>query len=66
MDSKLELFLNKVNLSKEDYKYFNDAKLLKIIASKDKKNWNFVPILKIAIFWCSWEWDDISYIFNTC
>ena len=30
MDSKLELFLNKVNLSKEDYKYFNDAKLLKI------------------------------------
>ena len=42
MDSKLELFLNKVNLSKEDYKYFNDAKLLKIIASKDKKNWNFV------------------------
>ncbi len=42
MDSKLELFLNKINLSKDDYKYFNDGKILKIISTKDKLNWNFV------------------------
>ena len=42
MDSKLELFLSKINLSKDDYKYFEDGKILKIISSKDKLNWNFV------------------------
>ena len=30
MDSKLELFLNKINLPKEDYNYFNEGKILKI------------------------------------
>ena len=42
MDSKLELLLNKINLSKDDYRYFNDGKILKIISTKDKLNWNFV------------------------
>ena len=30
MDSKLELFLSKINLPKEDYNYFNEGKILKI------------------------------------
>ncbi len=42
MDSKLELFLNKINLSKDDYKYFDGGKILKIISSKDRLNWNFI------------------------
>lgn len=42
MDSKLELFLNKINLPKDDYKYFDGGKILKIISSKDKLNWNFI------------------------
>lgn len=42
MDSKLELFLSKINLSKDNYKYFDEGKILKIISSKDKLNWNFI------------------------
>ena len=42
MDSKLELFLNKINLPKEDYNYFNEGKILKIKSTKDKLNWNFI------------------------
>ena len=30
MDSKLELFLSKINLPKEEYNYFNEGKILKI------------------------------------
>ena len=46
MDSKLELFLNKINLSKDDYKYFDNARIIKIISSKDKLNWNFIIEVK--------------------
>lgn len=42
MDSKLELLLQKINLDKEDYNFFSNGKILKIISSKDKLNWNFV------------------------
>ena len=42
MDSKLELFLNKINLPKEEYNYFNEGKILKIKSTKDKLNWNFI------------------------
>ncbi|MBO6145793.1 MAG: PolC-type DNA polymerase III [Bacilli bacterium] len=42
MDSKLELLLDKINLDTEDYKNFKDGKILKIISSKDKLNWNFI------------------------
>ena len=42
MDSKLELFLNKINLPKEDYNYFNEGKILKIKSTKDKLNWDFI------------------------
>ncbi len=42
MDNKLELFLNKINFDKENYKFFEGGKIIKIISSKDKLNWNFV------------------------
>ena len=42
MDSKLELFLSKINLPKEDYNYFNEGKILKIKSTKDKLNWDFI------------------------
>ena len=42
MDDKLKLFLEKINLNKEYYNYFVDAKILKIKSSKDKLNWNFI------------------------
>ena len=42
MDSKLELLLDKIKLNKDDYKYFIDGKIIKIISSKDKLNWNFI------------------------
>ena len=46
MDSKLELLLDKINLDTEDYKNFEDGKILKIISSKDKLNWNFILEVK--------------------
>ena len=42
MDDKLKLLLEKVNLDKKYYSYFKDGKIIKIIASKDKLNWNFI------------------------
>ena len=42
MDDKLKLFLEKIGLDKEYYKYFEDGKILKIKSSKDKLNWNFI------------------------
>ena len=42
MDTKLKLFLEKVNLKEEYFKFFNDAKLVKIKSTKDKLNWNFI------------------------
>ena len=42
MDTKLKLFLDKINLKEEYFKYFNNAKLEKIKCSKDKLNWNFI------------------------
>ena len=56
MDSKLELLLNKINLNNEDYVDFNGGKILKIISSKDKLNWNFVievkELLKVSTLTC--------------
>ena len=42
MDDKLKLLLEKINLNEENYTEFEDGKILKIISSKDKLNWNFV------------------------
>ena len=42
MDTKLKLFLDKINLKEEYFKYFSDAKLEKIKCSKDKLDWNFI------------------------
>ena len=42
MDSKLELLLKKINLNNEEYLDFKDGKILKILSSKDKLNWNFI------------------------
>ena len=41
MDYKIKLFLEKINLNQDYYKYFENAKILKIKSSKDKLNWNF-------------------------
>ena len=46
MDSKLELLLNKINLDSKQYKYFEGGKIIKIISSKDKLNWNFIIEVK--------------------
>ena len=42
MDDKLKLLLEKINLNKNNYKYFEDGKIIKIKSSKDKLNWNFI------------------------
>ena len=42
MDTKLKLFLDKINLKEEYFKYFNNARLEKIKCSSDKLNWNFI------------------------
>ena len=42
MDNKLELLLNKIKLDKDLYLNFKNGKIVKIISSKDKLNWNFV------------------------
>ena len=41
MDEKIKLFLEKINLKQDYYKYFENARILKIKSSKDKLNWNF-------------------------
>ena len=40
MDSKIEILLNKINIDKENYQYFSDAKITKIIVNKQGTNWN--------------------------
>ena len=42
MDDKLKLFLDKINLNEDYYRYFENGKILKIKSSKDKLNWNFI------------------------
>ena len=42
MNDKLKLLLDKINLNSEFYKYFENGKIIKIISSKDKLNWNFI------------------------
>ena len=42
MDNKLKLLLDKISIDKEDYKFFENGKIIKIISSKDKLNWNFI------------------------
>ena len=34
MDSKIEILLNKVNIDKEHYQYFSDAKITRIVVNK--------------------------------
>ena len=56
MDSKLELLLNKINLSSEDFINIKNGKILKIVSSKDKLNWNFIiktdDLLPVNILEC--------------
>ena len=42
MDSKLKLLLEKINLDNQYYDQFINGKIVKIISSKDKLNWNFI------------------------
>ncbi len=42
MDDKIKLFLEKINLNNNYYKYFDESKIIKIKSSKDKLNWNFI------------------------
>ena len=41
MDSKLQILLNKINLNLEYYKYFERAKLSKIVGNKDRDSYCF-------------------------
>ena len=40
MDSKIEILLNKVNIDKEHYQYFSDAKITRIVVNKQGTIWN--------------------------
>ena len=42
MDDKLKLFLEKIKINEEKYKYFKEGKIIKIKSSKDRLNWNFI------------------------
>ncbi len=40
MDEKIEILLNKINIDKEHYQYFSDAKMSKIKINSHTNNWN--------------------------
>ena len=40
MDSKIEILLNKINIDKENYQYFSDAKITRIVVNKQGTLWN--------------------------
>ena len=40
MDSKIEILLNKINIDKEHYQYFSDAKITRIVVNKNATLWN--------------------------
>ena len=40
MDEKVEILLNKINIDKEHYQYFSDAKMSKIKINSHTNNWN--------------------------
>ncbi len=40
MDDKIEILLNKINIDKEHYQYFYDAKITKIIVNSHTGDWN--------------------------
>ena len=48
MNEKVEILLNKINIDKEHYQYFSDAKMSKIKINSHTNNWNiFITNLKI-------------------
>ena len=53
MDSKIEVLLGKINIDKEHYQYFYDAKITKIVVNK-KNDWNIYiekdELLPLEIF----------------
>ena len=40
MDSKIEILLNKINIDKDHYQYFSDAKITRIVVNKQATIWN--------------------------
>ena len=40
MDSKIEILLNKINIDKDHYQYFSDAKITRIVVNKQGTIWN--------------------------
>ena len=40
MDKKIKDLLDKINYNSDNYKYFNDVKINKIVVSEDKNIWN--------------------------
>ncbi|MDD3453104.1 MAG: PolC-type DNA polymerase III [Bacilli bacterium] len=42
MEANIEKLLKKINLEQENFVYFNDAKLIKIVGNKEKTNYSFL------------------------
>ena len=40
MDSKVQILLDKINIDKNNYQYFYDAKITKIKVNSKKNSWN--------------------------
>ena len=54
MDSKIEILLNKINIDKDHYQYFSDAKITRIVVNKQGTVWNIFidskELLPVEIF----------------
>ena len=40
MDEKIKILLDKINIDKDSYQYFNDAKITKIKVNSKSDSWN--------------------------
>ena len=53
MDSKIEILLNKINIDKDHYQYFCDAKITRIVVNR-QNDWNIYidkkELLPLEIF----------------
>ena len=53
MEANLEKLLNKINIDKNKYNYFENGKLIKIIGNKEKTKYEFIienNILPLEIY----------------
>ncbi len=76
MEDKIKILLDKLNIDKDFYQYFNDAIISKVLVTPDNKNWNIyiynkdmfdISIIKALYdnsYLLNGEDTSIKYVFN--